>query len=231
MENKFHNNRAYLDRIFTYQESLAPWKAGKILQIIKKNNLQPKSVCEYFCGLGEILNVLSKHESGSPAHYFGFDINEMAIERCRKKSGPNLTFEIGDMIDDGKKFDIALAIDIIEHVKDYYGFLETLKSKAEYKMFHIPLEMCVQNVIRSKPLIHEREKVGHTHYFSKETALATLKDAGYEIIDYSYTKACFELPLTAKGKLLKIPRKILFAINEDLASSIFGGFSLIVLAK
>jgi len=33
----------------------------------------------------------------------------------------------------------------------------------------------------------------HLHYFSKETALRTLEDAGYEVLDYFYTPRSVEL--------------------------------------
>ena len=79
-----------------------------------------------------------------------------------------------------------MAIDVFEHVEDYFGFLRKLREKAEYKIFHIPLDLSVQTVLRSSPIIKGRKSVGHIHYFTKETALETLKDTGYEIIDYFY---------------------------------------------
>jgi hypothetical protein len=73
-------------------------------------------------------------------------------------------------------FDIVMAIDVFEHVEDYFGFLRKLRGKAEYKIFHIPLELSVQSVLRSSIIIEGRKSVGHIHYFTKETALETLKD-------------------------------------------------------
>jgi hypothetical protein len=76
-----------------------------------------------------------------------------------------------------------------------------------------------------------RSSVGHVHYFTKETALATLKDTGYEIIDYFYTNGS-ELPNRGwKANLMKLPRKMSFLIDQDLAARMLGGFSLMVLAK
>ncbi|MBA3986569.1 MAG: hypothetical protein H0X63_08375 [Flavobacteriales bacterium] len=66
----------------------------------------------------------------------------------------------------------------------------------------------------------------------KDTALATLEDSGYEILDYFYTTGAFEVKSnTFKSKFAFLPRKLLYAINKDLAVKIFGGFSLLVLAK
>ena len=129
-------------------------------------------------------------------------------------------------------FDIAMAIDVFEHVEDHFGFLRKLKEKAEYKIFHIPLDLSVQSVLRSAPIINFRKSLGHIHYFTKETALETLKDTGYEIVDYFYTASSFEVSNRGwKGDLLRIPRKLVFAVNKDLTVRILGGYSLLVLAK
>ena len=130
------------------------------------------------------------------------------------------------------QFDIVMAIDVFEHVEDCFGFLRKLKEKAEYKIFHIPLDLSVQTVLRSSPIIHGRKSVGHIHYFTKETALETLKDTGYLIIDYFYTGGSLELPNRGwKANILKIPRKLAFLLNKDLAVRLLGGYSLMVLAK
>jgi hypothetical protein len=144
-----------------------------------------------------------------------------------------LTFKLEDLLEEnGEYFDIALAVDVFEHVENYFGFLRRLKAKAEYKIFHIPLDLSVQTVLRASPIIKWRRSVGHIHYFTKETALETLKDTGYEILDYFYTAGSLELPNRGwKTNVLKIPRKIAFAANKDLAVRLLGGYSLLVLAK
>jgi hypothetical protein len=74
--------------------------------------------------------------------------------------------------------------------------------------------------------------VGHLHHFTKETALAALEDCGYQIIDYFYTGGTVDLPSrTIKTKLAKLPRKLFFKINQDLAVRTVGGYSLMVLGK
>jgi hypothetical protein len=66
----------------------------------------------------------------------------------------------------------------------------------------------------------------------KETAIATLVDSGYDIVDYFYTAGSLELPRkTLKSKIATLPRKLLFTSNEDLAVKLLGGFSLLVLTN
>ncbi len=128
-------------------------------------------------------------------------------------------------------FDVLLCIDVFEHVEDYMGFLKSIKGKAIYKIFHIPLEINISSILRNS-MMNSRNNAGHLHYFTPETALATLRDTGYEVIDYFFTKPFNDLPSkTLRNKLLKLPRKLLYAISPNLMIKLLGGCSLIVLAK
>ena len=73
----------------------------------------------------------------------------------------------------------------------------------------------------------EEMHYGHLHYFTKETALRTLEDAGYEVLDYSYSPG-YEVHSASIQENL---RKFFFALQGDLAVRILGGFRLLVLAK
>ena len=125
-----------------------------------------------------------------------------------------------------------MIVDVIEHIEDYFNFLRKVKEKADYKIFHVPLDLSILNLFRVSPIIEKRKKVGHIHYFTKETVLETLRDTGYTIIDYFYTSGSIDLPNQSwKSKLLKVPRKILFFLNKDFAVRVLGGYSLMILAK
>jgi cyclopropane fatty-acyl-phospholipid synthase-like methyltransferase len=234
MENdmsQIYNDGTYLDNNPTWHVEDSAWKAKQIKKIIENNSLKPNKICEVGCGAGEILNQLSKDYSGK--EFYGYEISQEAFELCKTKSKANLTFLLLDLLEeDPEYFDIVMAIDVFEHVEDYFGFLRKLREKAEYKIFHIPLALSVQTVLRSSPIIKGRELVGHIHCFTKEMAMATLKDTGYEIVDYFYTRGSVELPKRGwKANLLQIPRKFAFAVDQDLAVRILGGYSLLVLAK
>jgi hypothetical protein len=123
-----------------------------------------------------------------------------------------------------------LLIDVIEHVEDYYTFLRNLRPKATYKLLHIPLEITAVNLLRKKTLLKIRETYD-IQYFTKDLALAALEDAGYEVLDYMYTPRNLELAPSFKRKLMIPPRKLAFALNQDFACRVLGGFSLLVLAK
>jgi hypothetical protein len=165
--------------------------------------------------------------------FIGYEVSPYAFEICKQRMQDRLEYKLKNLFDDEVTFDIVMAIDVVEHIEDYFSFLRNLRGKGKYKIFHIPLEMSVVKVLASSYLLKSRKKVGHIQYFNKDTALATLIDTGYEIIDYFYTAGSMDL-FSAKNWeniLLKIPRKLLYKINKDITVRILGGYSLMVLAK
>lgn len=227
-----YENGTYLDRNPSWHQEDSPWKAEQIRKIIERNSLHPKTICEVGCGAGEVLNQLSTHYYNN-IQLFGYEISPQAFALCERKSKSNLIFRLSDLLDNTDDFfDIVMAIDVVEHIDDYLGFLRQLKGKGEYKIFHIPLDLSVQSVFRSSPILRDRKAVGHIHYFTKETALATLTDTGYDVIDHFYTGSSLELKNKSwKANLLKLPRRLSFSLNKDLAVRLLGGYSLMILAK
>ncbi len=231
--NTIYEDGDYLENNPTWHAEDSPWKARQITKILNSNNILPTTICEIGCGTGEILNCLAKEKAFDEVQFSGYDISPQAIEISRQKQQPRLQFFQEDFLQKtGISFDVVMAIDVIEHVEDNFTFLRKLKNKGTYKIFHIPLDLSVNTVLRGAPLLYRRHKVGHIHYFTKDTALALLKDTGYEVVSYFYTNSASELPnITLNGTLMKLPRKLLFSLNPDLAVRVLGGFSLLVLTK
>ena len=221
----------YLIKNPTWDIEDSPWKARQIMKIIEKNSLQPKSICEVGCGAGEILNQLYI-KMDTTCSFVGYEISPQAFDLCQQKTKERLQYHLGDLfVDEEATFDLVLAIDLIEHIEDYFTFLENLREKGKYFIFHITLDLSVQTVLRSSPLVRGRESVGHIHYFTKETALATLNDTGYRILDHFYAAGSIDLPAKHfKTLLARLPRRMFYKLNKDIAVRIFGGYELLVLA-
>jgi cyclopropane fatty-acyl-phospholipid synthase-like methyltransferase len=227
-----YEDGTYLLNNPTWHEEDSPWKAKQIGRILRANNIKPATICEVGCGAGGILDCLAQDFDKNVA-YTGYELSAAAFAMCQKKERPGLSFFKKDLFEEGDaKFDVVMAIDVIEHVEDYIGFLRKLRARGKYKVLHIPLDLSVQTVLRSSPLLRGRQAVGHIHYFTKETALATLKDTGYEVVDSLYTGGSLELPNRGwRANLMKAPRAVLFSIHRDLTVRLLGGYSLLVLAK
>lgn len=231
MGQTIYESGAYLESNPGWHEADAPYKAEWIASILRRNRLQPATVVEVGSGSGEILVRLRPFLAD--AMLSGYDISSNAHAIAAPKQAPGLTFHHADFHRvETPSVDLLMAIDVFEHVEDYFGFIRGLRSRAEWKLFHIPLDLSVQGLLRGKPLLYSRQVVGHLHYFCKDTALATLRDCGLEIVDWNYTHGAEDLPgRKLRTRLLNFPRKAMRALNEDFAVRVMGGASMMVLAR
>jgi hypothetical protein len=215
----------------TWHEEDAPWKAKQIEKILTRNKVIFRRACEVGCGAGGILEQLAGRFTDADFH--GYDISPDAVRMAEKKKSPRLHFYEKDILrDPPAHFDLVMVIDVIEHVEEYMSFTRKVKDLGEYKVFHIPLDLSVQSILRMRPILSLRESVGHIHYFFKDTALALLKDCKYEILDWCYTGSRLELPNQAlSSRIVAKPRAMFYRLNSDLTVRVLGGYSLLVLAR
>jgi len=233
--SNMYTDGSYLENTSSWHVEDSPWKAEQILKIIEKNNLKFANVAEVGCGAGEILLELSQLMNKAEVSYTGCDISPQAIEIAKKNETEKIKYKCEDILDENNDmvYDLLLMLDVFEHVPDYMGFLESCRCKAKYKIFHIPLDIHVSSVLRNG-FIKRRYSIGHIHYFSAESALATLKDTGYEIKDYFYTNAAIDLFSTHpsfKKAIANVPRWVISKFNTPLSSRLLGGYSLLVLTE
>jgi hypothetical protein len=221
----------YLKRnpLLHVQES--PWKAKMILRMLERNRITPKTICDIGCGAGEVIRQL-QGKMGPECVFRGYEISPAAYALCQSRENDRLKFRLANILEETDAFfDLLLVLDVIEHLEDYFSFLRGVRSKSEYKIFHFPLDLCAQTVLRKNGLIKRWNLYSHLHYFTRETALRTLQDVGYEVLDSCYTPRAVEFGDGLGQKILKLPRKLCFAINHDFTARVLGGFGLLVCAR
>ena len=211
----------------------ARWKTDVIRQLLKKNDINPKEVIEVGCGAGDNLVELLKKNS-SIEKLTGYDISPQAIELAAKKATDKIRFFNEDITaKENAMADMMLVIDVVEHVDDYYGFLRKLKTKSNWFVFHIPLDISCRTLMKPHVILQQRQSVGHIHYYTKEMVQWALQDTGYEIIDWVYSKPVVDLqPAESLKRFIKKKlRKNSFAFNKDWSVKKWGGYSMMILAK
>jgi SAM-dependent methyltransferase len=231
-ESAIYRDGSYLKYNPSWHVEESPFKVRQILRMQKRQNLAPETICDVGCGVGAVLAELQTHLSAD-CICWGYDVSADAIAMCASRSNKNLRFFIRDIRRDKTDvfFDLLLMLDVFEHVEDYMGLVRDIRSKGKYKLFHIPLDLSVQAVARENGLLRRRDDHAHLHYFTKETALRTLTDVGYHLIDYFYTPRCIELGDRFVQRFARLPRKLCFGISPDLTVRVLGGYSLMVLAE
>jgi SAM-dependent methyltransferase len=204
----------------------SPFKAAQVLKMLNRHHLSPKSVIDIGCGSGGILASLAKQMLADTI-LIGYDISPDAHAISRQFESDRIKFVLGEAWQEPRA-DLVLAMDVIEHVEDCFGFLRKIREQGEYKIYHIPLDIHASAALRDS-FMNAWHAVGHIHVFSKSIALEMLRDTGHEILDWFYTPSALEVgKFRLRTFLANLPRRIL---PRSLASRLLGGFSLLVLAR
>ncbi len=231
--NDLYTGGAYLTNNPTWDIEDSEWKALFIYNLLQKNNISVTEVTEVGCGAGGNLVELSKLDN-SIKSLAGYDISPQAIELADKNATERIIFFNGDITQkENLHTQLMLVIDVVEHVDDFYEFLRNLRSKSNYFVFHIPLDLSCRTIMKPHVLLQQRQAVGHIHYYTKEMVDWLLMDTGYQIIDWVYTKPVVDVKSAGslKRSVKKILRNISFAVNKDWSVKKWGGYSVMVLAK
>lgn len=220
----------YLAENPDWHEDDAPWKAGLIAELLGRAALRPRSICEVGCGSGRVLELVQQGFPGATGD--GFDISPQAHAISTRRAREDLRFHHGSPFGRPLAFDLAMAIDVIEHVEDPFAFARDLAQIATHQLFHIPLDMNALSVARGWPVMDARSQIGHLHYFTRDTAIALLRECGLEIVAERYTPwAIDQSDKTWKKRIAAWPRRIAFQLAPHASVRLLGGWSLLVLTR
>jgi hypothetical protein len=163
----------------------------------------------------------------------GYEPSPQAFSIAQAKTTTRLSFYQASALDKKAHFDAILLIDVIEHLDDYIGYLRNVQPHANYFILHIPLDLSVLSLLRDWPIMKRRRGVGHLHYFTKSTALASVEDLGFRVVDYFYTEIRRPSEQNLRTTLLRrFPLSCFHVLGlRDLGVRIFGDHSLMILAQ
>ena len=228
-----YTDGAYLKQHPGWHREHSDWKAAQISAILARNCIVPRTVVEVGCGAGGILSALQR-ELDPAAELTGFEIAPEALKLAEPLGNDRLRFVLGDFATAATTAvaDVLLAIDVAEHVGDYLGFLAALRPRARAHVFHLPLDLSLMSSAQPRRLDWNFESVGHLHYFTAETALRALRNAGYTVADWTLTCVELDLPPPAgQHQRLRLVRRLGRRISPAWTSRLLGGFSMLALCR
>ena len=215
-----------------WHDADAGWKAAKVAAFLRTQQVRWTSLADVGCGSAGVLRHLAEG-AADHARLVGLEPSPDAHALARELTPASSRIELHNRgLADGDHFDVVLVLDVIEHVPDLYGFLESLRGHALRFVFHVPLDLSVVGVARPNAMLRVRRVIGHLHWFTAETLRDTLQETGYEILAEQYTQPSVELE---GGGVLRrmaaLPRRLGARISAPAAARLLGGSSLLVLAR
>jgi SAM-dependent methyltransferase len=239
--NSLYTDGRYLENNPGWHVADSAWKAKRIIAAVREANINPRSICDIGCGAGEVIRCLAQQLPDCEFH--GYELSPQAYELAKSRETENCRFFHLDGFEAPQRdqYDIAMAIDVVEHVEDYFGFLRKLKQIGIHKILHVPLEMSALGVLVNQPT-WARQAAGHLHYFSAGTLSCALSECGFVRAKVIYTDS-FNASLlhwpsgprkarhAIKVASLFAPRQLLYALNPGLCARLLGGCSAIALCE
>ena len=229
----------YSRKNHNYHNEDADYKWNNFLKILKISNInfnEINSIADVGCGSGKILIEAKKSNLfNSKCIFEGYDLNPDAIQLA-KENYEQISFNNEDFINiNTNKKDLIIAADVFEHIQDPYNFLSKLKEKGDFFLFNIPLEISLLSMIRIKNIFKDSyNNVGHLHFYTKRTSLLLLESIGIDVINYNLVNnrsQDFKNKKNLRSLPINILQYLLGLFSKNLTCSIFGGYSLVVLAN
>jgi hypothetical protein len=186
--------------------------------------ITPLAICDIGCGAGGVLKVLDR-KIDPAVRLVGYDVSPQAHNLSRCCENHRCNFVLGDPFGDQRFFNLALVLDVVEHVEDCFTFLRQCAAKATWKIYHIPLDTSASMILRGTNCW---DSVGHLHLFTLETALKSVAHCEQEVVDWFFTPASLERPHRLATRFTNLARRIL---PPKPAARLVGGFSVMILAR
>lgn len=227
--NNFYTNGKYLDNNPGWGAEDSEFKSAELIKALIKYAGDWRSFLDVGCGAGQITFNVAK--AFPEKEIVGSELSPPALSLAKQKTAPNLCFTSDNPFANQRRWDVAAALDVFEHVDDAEQFLREIRDLASIKIFHIPLEITVTTALRASAITSQRKGVRHIHFYNKELALEMIRDNGMEIVSAEYTMGALLVPKRRVTKWANIVRRLSFGVAPDLTVRTLGGYSLMVVAR
>ena len=170
-----------------------------IIRFLRKHD-DIKTILDVGCGAGELACTLAEMGYKVTAIDFSSDAIDMAngIKRQRRINSNQLKFQLGGLEKlKGKKFDLVMCLEVLEHIEDDRAVLKQLIDQSnKYVLISVPA--------KQKLFDESDTAVGHFRRYEKKDLEAMLDESGLQTRHF----ANYGFPYT---DTVRIARRALFA--------------------
>ncbi len=179
-------------------------------------SLENKTICDIGCAEGSLLELLHTKESVPQKKLYGVDISKYAIDMVKKKGFNGKVVNFDKVFNPIIKFDMAFALDVIEHMENPYVFLNNIKKilkKNGYVILTTPNISSFSHLIQKDNWYGYLDKT-HKFLFEKEGLKYILKKNGFNIVKCETLSNTNNVIYNAVTELLKIASQLFFILQK-----------------
>jgi SAM-dependent methyltransferase len=232
--NMDENFERYVDG--TYLADHRDWHGGdangKALDILDGveaalSNGAGEAECSFVdvgCGTGGVMTVLSRclprRHPGRRFRFVGYEPSTEAIS-LGESTPDDVEIRNDHFSDSGELFDIALLVDVLEHLENPWDMLRAVRQRAHYVVVRQPLLDSV-GPFRHNSYRLQRESLGHIGYWNSRSFEDLMYACGWSALSTRLV-APWELraPTMAKPTIV---HKALVRVSRETASVLITGF-------
>lgn len=206
-----------------WHDAHAPHKAAELRALLDQASWSPRVLVDVGCGTGGVLAHLVRPDQRG----VGIDVSPDAIARA--PAATNLVFRVGD-VGDAPPGDLALCLDVVEHVPDDLGLLRDLRRVSHRVAVRIPLDASAWDTLRPARMLRAREQYGHLRAYTLDLARALVTEAGITVV----AEALVRVPEPAETRLGSVTltaRRLGHRVAPETTARLLGGFSWLILGQ
>lgn len=178
-----HGNRQKHESNNPIQRALIGHFHRQLTELVRARS--PDEILEVGCGEGFVLSALREGGVRCPMH--GIDFSESALAEAQRRV-PDATFSLEDankLADDGRRYDLVLMIEVLEHLPDPQRMLRLLQRLAKrHVVLSVPWEPFFRglNFLRGKHIRALGNDPEHIQHWSRRE-FAQLAGSHFEVRD------------------------------------------------
>lgn len=207
------------------------FKYTKIKEIILKNNINFKDICEVGCGAAEILSQFKNEFKNT--NVYGYDIAHGLDKFWKEKKDINL-FNSNFLKTNNKKYDLIIFADVIEHLDSPFDYLDYSRKVSDYIVIYLPLDLSLRSLLNTKLLKKQIFNVGHINFYTKDIFMNILRHKNFKVLDCNFNHPFRRKINQSNLKSIFIQKlRIFFSLffSNNFYSLLFGGETITILIK
>lgn len=247
----FYKSDDYIDANPSLHEEDSPWKISLLLPLIDEAvmllNKKEITLLDVGGGKGIILSEISAYiqkKFGITVYKYALDLSPGML-KLQKELNPDIKLALNESIAKTslgeREIDIALLIDVLEHVPHPEDACKELQRISHFTILKVPLEDClyfnVPNFV-SGGRLRKRiiKKIGHINVYNHSSFRNFIeRELGRVIIErltnvfkYYTESSYYKRKMGIPNKVVNHLGRFLFAISPYLAAKIFIDFAIVL---
>lgn len=196
----------------------AAHKARGVHALLGQLGWAPAHMLDVGCGTGEVLRTLRTLRP--EGRYTGWD-------PFAGEPSPGVTLVRADPWELLPTADLALCLDVLEHLPDPEAAIDGLRRMAPRLILRVPLERSLRDVLRPHHAEEARLRYGHLHRWSGSTLDALLRARGLTPVLVRYDRMPYSPPRLG-GWPMELLRRAGERLHPAWTADALGAFSIFI---